>query len=320
MLTIISSSDRGKQDLSRVFSSAKWSGDKNACARSLSLTVLPDADIQLGDHVVFSNEEKVLLDGFVCEISESTGLGSVKTVEVRDRGLQLNKNEAVYKFTSATPAEIVKKVASDFGFKVGVLPDTGSFRLTRNFVDVALYKIIATAYSKASSATGKHYCIRFEGDSLCVRELKRSASTPLLRPGSNLISASATRSITDLVNRVIITDKNGAELSRKEDAQSQKDFGLRQAVIKDSDNAAAEAAKMLEDNASPAYKINVDGLGDVRFVSGETVAVQDKASGLWGIFAIDSDSHTWQSGIYQVSLTLTLKNIMETVDAGSDPK
>ena len=307
-------------DVSQRFSSLTWSGDKNAAARSINVSLLPDTACELGDHAVLSSGGNVLLDGFVTEISQKTGLGSMLEVGIHDRGLQLNRNEGVYKFQNATPADIVKKVCADFSVEVGNLPATGDFRLTRNFVDVALFKIIATAYSKASVATGKHYHIGFVGTKLTVKELGQRASTPLLRPGSNLISASSARSIEKLVNRVVIVDKDGNTLSTKEDAASQRSYGLSQNVLKDSDNAQQEAAKLLEDRAAPEYKISVDGLGDVRYISGETAAVQDRATGLWGIFAIDSDSHTWDGTGYKCSLTLTLKNVMEEVDAGSDPK
>lgn len=325
MMELIVSSSRGTLDLSRLFVSAQWAGSKKSCARTLVVTLpasygdphLPKMDVQLGDHAVFRENGSVLLDGFVSQISETTGMGT-RSVTIHDRGLQLNRNQAAYKFLNAAPEEIVRRVARDFGIAVGDLPGTGNFRLSRNFVGVSLYKIIATAYSKASSSTGVQYSIRFVGDKLCVRELQRRATTPLLRPGSNLISASATRDIENLVNRVVILDKTGAELKRLEDSESQSGFGLSQATLKDSDNARAEAQKMLSEGKDPRYQISVEGLGDTRFVSGETAAVQDKATGLWGIFAIDADTHTWQAGRYTVKLTLTLKNRMETVDAGSE--
>lgn len=320
MLEIIAYTDKGRVDLSRLFSSLKWSGDKNAAARSLSLSIRKDAEVELGDRVVFSRDGAVLLDGFISTIGEKTGLGAMKDVEVHDGGLQLNRNEGVYKFQNAAPAEIARKICGDFGVEVGDLPDTGDFRLTRNFVGVSLYKIIATAYSKAMAATGKRYHIRFVGRKLTVKELQRSPTTPLLRPGSNLISASASRSIEKLVNRVVIVDKDGNVLSTHEDAESQGSYGLSQSVLKDSDNAPKEAAQLLQEQAKPEYKISVEGLGDIRFLSGETAAVQDKATGLWGVFAIDGDSHVWEGSIYKCSLTLTLQNVMEEVDAGTEPK
>lgn len=320
MLEIIAYTGKGRVDLSRLFSSLKWSGDKNAAARSLNISILPEAEVELGDRVAFSSDGEVLLDGFISSISEKTGLGSLKDVEVHDRGLQLNRNQGVYKFQNATPAEIVRTVCGDFGVEIGELPDTGDFRLTRNFVGVSLYKIIATAYSKAMAETGVHYHIRFVGRQLTVKALARRPTTPLLTPGSNLISASASRSIEKLVNRVVIVDKDGNVLTSRDDTGSQTSYGLSQSVMKDSDNAQKEAAQLLREQATPEYKISVEGLGDTRFTSGETVAVQDRATGLWGVFAIDGDSHVWEGGTYKCSLTLTMQNVMEEVDAGTDVK
>ncbi len=325
MMELIVSSSRGALDLSRLFVSASWAGSKKSCARTLTVALpvnpgdkhLPLLDVQLGDHAVFREDGKILLDGFVTKVSDTTGMGT-RSVTIHDRGLHLNRNQASYKFLSATPEEIVRRVAADFGIKVGTLPDTGSFRLSRNFVGVTLYKIIATAYTKAAADTGVQYSIRFTGDELCVYTLQRRATTPLLTPGSNLISASATRDIENLVNRVVIVDKDGAELDRVEDVGSQGSYGLSQKVLKDSDNARSEALETLSDGKTPKYQISVDGLGDTRFISGETAAVQDKSTGLWGIFAIDADTHSWEAGRYTSKLTLTLKNLMDEADAGSE--
>ena len=56
---------------------------------------------------------------------------------------------------------------------------------------------------------------------------------------------------------------------------------------------------------------SVIALGDVRAISGYSLAVQDSKSGLYGLFYIESDTHTFTDGKHEMSLTLAFKNTMD---------
>jgi len=42
------------------------------------------------------------------------------------------------------------------------------------------------------------------------------------------------------------------------------------------------------------------------------VVVRDSSTGLSGVVWIDADTHTWQNGVATMSLTVTLKQMMDT--------
>ena len=52
--------------------------------------------------------------------------------------------------------------------------------------------------------------------------------------------------------------------------------------------------------------------GDLKCIAGNGVEVYDRATGLNGLFWIDSDTHTWENGTHMMSLELNFKNIMDS--------
>jgi cell wall-associated NlpC family hydrolase len=63
---------------------------------------------------------------------------------------------------------------------------------------------------------------------------------------------------------------------------------------------------------------SLSGFGDTTCITGCGVQVKDNASGLIGLFYIDSDSHSWSDGEYTIDLELNFKNMMNEVEAGQD--
>ena len=47
-------------------------------------------------------------------------------------------------------------------------------------------------------------------------------------------------------------------------------------------------------------------------VTGAGAVVRDSSTGLSGVVWIDADTHTWQNGVATMSLTVTLKQMMDT--------
>ena len=60
-------------------------------------------------------------------------------------------------------------------------------------------------------------------------------------------------------------------------------------------------------------RVTLDGInGDLACIAGNGVEVYDKATGLSGVFWIDSDTHTWENGTHIMNLELNFKNIMDS--------
>ena len=132
----------------------------------------------------------------------------------------------------------------------------------------------------------------------------------VLDGGYNLTEASYKSSMQQVVNRVVITNKDGKTVNTLQDAASRRKYGTVQRVYKQQDDVdnAAEARALLKGLERSG---SVTALGDVRAVSGYSVAVQEPVSGLYGKFYVESDTHTWEAGKYTMQLTLAYDNLMD---------
>lgn len=314
-------------DATELIPTVTWSGDYQQCARTLELGLLSSAtdknvpvlSCPLGSGVLLTDSGRGLFSGYIFTRQKATS-DSVIDLSCYDRGIYVKRCEAVYKFTNMTPEAITARICADFGIEVGAIAETG-VKISRNFIGVSLHKIIQTAYTLAAEATGEAYLIRFEGAKLCVIKKAVGADTLVLEGGSNLMSAATTESVAEMINRVGIFDSNGNQVGTQSDEGLIKLYGLMQSYLKQSsdEDSDAKAKKLLEDNGV-SQKITVENLGDVRCITGNSIVVREPYTGVYGLFWIDGDVHTWKNGQYYNKLTLNFKRIMDEQEAGSLPK
>lgn len=326
MLKLLITDSHGTVDVTQLVSTITWSGDYQQCARILEFGLLssttdksiPIVRCELGSGVSFMQDNRELFNGYIFARQKGTE-GNTIDITCYDRGIYIKRNESTYKFTNMTPETIAKRVCSDFGIPIGTLATTG-IKITRNFIGVNLYNIIQTAYTLASEQNGKKYMIRFEGANMCIIEKTITDKTLIIEGGSNLMSASTTESISNMINQVAIYNNKDVLIGTQKDTESIKLYGLMQSYIKQSDNedATAKAKKLISDNGV-SQKITINNLGNAANITGGTVVVREPYTGLYGLFYIDSDVHTWKNGQYYNKLVVNFKNIMDEQEAGSLP-
>lgn len=326
MLKLFIKNSDGTFDISQLISQINWSGDYQQCARTLSFSLLsspidkaiPVVKCDLGNPITFMQDNKILFEGFVFERSKSTASSAID-VSCFDRGIYLKRNRTSYKFTNLAPEAIAKRLCADFGIEVGEIAETG-VKISRNFLGSTLYEIIQTGYTLAAADTKKKYQITFKGAKLNVSEKKITDETLVIEGGSNLIYASTTESISNMVNQVAIYDKNEKLLRTIKNDEAIRLYGLMQEYIKQSEgtDAGSKAQKLIDDNGVQ-QKITVNNLGNVANITGGTVVVREPHTGLYGLFYIDSDIHTWKNGLYLIKLVLNFRNIMDEKEVGELP-
>lgn len=150
---------------------------------------------------------------------------------------------------------------------------------------------------------------------VCV--IEKGALCGVVLDGSyNLTEATYKTSLQKLVDRVIVTDKNGNQTSVVEDAGAQSKYGVVQRVYKQEEgkDATSEAKSLLYIMDQSA---TVTAASDTRAVSGYAIAVQEATTGLYGKFYIESDTHTFEDGKEMMQLTLAFSNMMDEKEAGS---
>ena len=311
----------GTREITELITTATWSGDKAAITRKLTFTLFHEEGAdrpvpQEGDGVTLEGESGVLFSGWVVKTSQSSESVTMDATAM-DGGMYLKANDGTYLFRGAAAEDIAAAVCADHGYPVKALAATG-VPLDRKFPDTRLDRIIRTAYSLASEQTGERYAIRMTPEGLEVKVLDQSGGSINLRPRSNLMEATTTRSIENMCNSVGIYDEYGTRLTSIQDQEAIALYGLMERHVRQGeDEGRSQAAALLEDGALQ-QTVSVQVLGDERLITGETVVVEEPETGLQGIFWIDADSHTWARGQYTCRLTLNCRSVMATAGAGSE--
>lgn len=326
MIKVTISGSAGVSDITQLLPSITWSGDYQQCVRTLDFDMvqspidknIPVIKCDLGNLVTLTQDGRVLFIGYVFSREKSTNSSGI-SLKCYDRGIYLKQNKGTYKFTGQTAESIAKRVCSDFGIPVGNIASTG-IGITRIFSGVSLYEIIQTAYTLASQKSGKKYIVRFVGEKLSVLEKKINEETLIIKGGINLMQADVSESIDNMVNQVAIYDDSDHLIRTVKNDASMKLYGMIQEQVKQTtgSDAAAQANELLK-KAEPEQKITVESLGNIANITGGTVVVQEPYTGAYGMFFIDSDTHTWKNGQYYNKLVLNFQNMMDEKEAGSLP-
>lgn len=326
MPTLYIKGSSGTTDITQLVPTITWSGDYQQRARGLDFSMIsspvdssiPVVKCELGTAVTLMEGGTTLFEGFVFSRQKST---SSNTIDFGcfDRGFYL-KSKTSYKFSNVTPEAITRRVCTDFGISAGAITATG-FKLSRNFLGSSLYDIIQTAYTLASASTKKKYHIIFRGAQLCVVEKTANENTLVIEGGSNLMDATTSESIENMINQVAVYDKDDKLIKTLKNAEAIGLYGVMQDYIKQGEkepDVTPQAQKMIDDNGEE-QKITLNNLGNIANVTGGTVVVREPYTGLYGLFFIDSDVHTWKNGIYLNKLVVNFKNIMDEKDVGALP-
>lgn len=303
-----------------------WSGDKRRAARTLTFELatsqadanLPAVPCTEGTVAsLWDDEGRGIFQGVVTNTALRDS-SPVVSVTCHDGGMYLANNDGTLKVREETPEDAVARLCQEYGISVGELAATG-VRVSRKFASVSLWGIVTTLYTLAAQQTGKRYQARFEWDKLTVRERTEGQSSLVIRPYSNLLTSSTSRSIESMRNSVGIYDKDGRRLDTIRDEAAVALYGLmeRHMVQRDGEDARPEAQRVLQDNGL-AQSITVTCLGDTRLTTGQTVVARNLVAGLSGILWIDSDKHSWTDGIHTATLTLNLRNVMYEGSQGGE--
>lgn len=318
--------DGATANITQLCRSITWGGDWRNAARTLAYAPvasaddphLPHAPTDLGGSVQFWLGSQLLMDAYALERTRDS-LGNTIDVTAYDRGLYLTRNSAFLRAQGQTAESVTAALCAQFGIPVGALAATG-VPITRNFLGVSLYKIIMTLYSLAADQTGRQYRIRFLGAKLEVVEMGVSEHTIRLKPGSNLLSCVTKESASAMTNSVAIYDEQCRLVAKQQDDAAVALYGLMQQAIKAKsyDDPEGHAQQLLKDGGLKTT-ITATALGNTKLVTGNTVALEEPVTGTCGLFWIQSDSHTWQRGLYRTKLTLSLERLMDRQEAGSLP-
>lgn len=314
------------QDITEYVSSISWGGSKSEVARKLELKVVNapvDKNITplimgLAEPVYLFEDDGITerFRGFIVDREANSATGTI-TYTAYDLLFYTLKSSATYNFSGETAESITKIVCDDLEIPVGSVVSTGiSQKLIVQGVNI--YEIIMQAYTQAYQQNGKQYHVTAKKGLLNVEEMGNVVCEIELTEDSNITASSQKESISNMVNKVRIYDGEGNPAGV---VQNDADIGygiFQQVYTKEEGKDASTTAKSMFKGVEKTFEIQ--GINTNEAVTGVGAIIRDSTTGLSGLVWIDADTHTWDNGVATMSLTVTLKQMMDTKEASSNTK
>lgn len=307
-------------DITEVVSSVSWGGSVTQAARTAEITILnapEDANVNnlnltigAGDTIkLYENEENIFL-GEVQTAEKLSAYGTV-TYSCTDLLAHLLRSTEMYNFANTTAEDITRKVCADFAIETGEIAASKAL-IKKLIIDGStIYDTIMQAYTKASKQTGELYICRMNGTKLSVEIKGTVVQNFVLAEGCNITNTTYQETIENMVNAVKIYDDAGRQIGEVKNDDWIQRYGIYQQIYK-KENGINEVIAATNMFVGIEKKVTLDGIdGNLKCIAGNAVEVWDKATGLDGIFWIDSDTHTWENGTHTMNLELNFKNLMD---------
>ena len=139
---------------------------------------------------------------------------------------------------------------------------------------------------------------------------KGKSSGVTLTQGVSIIGANSTDTSDNIVNVVRIYDEKGELQGKVQNKKSTKRYGIFQKIYEkesgiDAKKAAQALLQWLSKSESCEAPVNT------KAISGDSIKIDDKATGLSGTFYIVGDSHRIADGVHTMRLDIVWKLKME---------
>lgn len=314
----------GEKDITEYISSISWGGSKSEVARKLVIKVINaplDTNITpialgLADPIYLFDEDgkTELFRGFIAD-RESSSVTGVVTYTAYDLLYYTLKSKATYNFSSKTAEAIATMVCNDVEIPIGSLASTG-IRQKLIVQSKTIYEIIMQAYTQAHEQNGVNYQVTTKKGKLNVEVMGGVVCSIVLSEDANITESTYRESLNSMVNKVKIYDGEGNQVGEVQNDSDLK-YGIFQATYtKEEGKDAVTTAKSMFNGVEKTFTLNCTNVNEA--VTGAGAVVRDSATGLKGLVWIDSDTHTWENGVATMSLTVTLKQIMDTKEVSGD--
>lgn len=307
-------------DITKYCTSVQISGDVQQCARKLDVTLIyPIFDrnhskTQVGPGTlvwVLDDKGTEIFRGMVFnrELSSSQQI----TFTAYDFLIYLLKSKASYNFKAVSPAKVVDTICKEVGLTKGNIPNI-NIPITRLFQSSSLYDIIMTTYTEISKQNGIQYIPMIKNKSLNIIEKGLIINDYFIGVNNNLLSASYSDTLDNMINIVKIYDDNGGYVGKVENGSWEETFGvLQEAYAKEEDKDPYVVAKNMLHGID--NQVSIEVVGDLRCRTGYGVKLHVPYVSVLDdrVWFIDADTHSFDmsSGKYTTQLTLYSENKMD---------
>ena len=305
------------QDITGMVDSIRWAGSAEEVSRSCDISYVNapyDPVVASLPRPALGNRISVVVDGSeifsgrITGSEKSSSYGTVTANCVEDSNI-LAQNKCKYCFNEPiSPEEVTATICADYEFPVGYLEGTGVEITSLIINGETIIDAIAMAYAEATKQNGKKYRVYMDGGALCVSERGYVQAAYVLSENSNITESHYTEHSDGMVNNVILYDESGNRIGEVSDEASIGAYGTYTEIVQTEINVDPEtkAASMMQ---GPEQSLSVTALGNIGCVSGNAVELMDSATGLHGIYWIQSDQHEFRNNMHTMQLELSFKEL-----------
>ena len=275
-----------------VLDGLNWSGARDMCTRTLNFSFLynpqkkdiPIYKVKVGSRVEWKENNKTLFLGYVETMPYNTDDDSI-ALTCQDLSTRLIRSTFIGRM-QGTLTELANNICGTFGIKNGIESDSTHKHNIVSDGDLTYYDVLKTA---CDSVFGTDYTLYMNGDTL---ELAKKDVIDTFTIGYNIRSSSFQQSMSDMVNKVLIIDNNGAVLDAIENTEDINNYGLFQSTYNyntDSKNNLADAQKLLKGVTNEG---SILCNNNNECISGRRIKIFEPVNNFNGIFEIQTDNHT----------------------------
>lgn len=278
-------------EIKTILDGMTWSGARDICTRQLVFSFLcnplkkdiPIYKVNVGSKVEWIENGTTRFLGYVEEMPYNTDDDTI-TLTCQDLTTRLIRSTFIGRM-KGTLTELANNICGSFGIKNGIESDSTHIHNIVSEGDLTYYDVL----SIACQSVFDRFTLYMDGDTL---KLTDTTTVNKFEIGLNIRSSSFRQSISDMINRVLIIDNNGAILQAVENTEDIQKYGLFQSTYnynKDSKNNLAEAQKVLKGIKNEgSIVVNNDN----NCISGRRIEIFEPVNNLNGIFEIQTDNHT----------------------------
>lgn len=314
MLEILLDNKDGKViDISELVSSVSWKTVRIGQPGSLDMRLIKHKDLKIESGAIVrvrANKQNVFY-GYVFTVERSQDDDVQVTAYDQIRYLLSNDT---YVFSNATATQVIRKIAQDFGLKVGSLADTG-YRIPSLVEDnQKLLDIICKALDLTLISTGNIFVFYDNFGSLTLQNANNMRVNVVIGDESLDYGYSHKISIDDdTYNRIKLVQDNKDTGKREvyvaQDSRNIAKWGRLQYFQKvDEKLNSAQIKQMLDQLIQLKNRekktFTIDAIGDLRIRAGVYVPIMIKELGINQHFLVDECTHKWDGGEHTMQLSL----------------
>lgn len=290
------------------------SGSKEQASRTMTLNCAKsggNTDFPIGSLVVIYLNSKELMRYIITKKNIKRSGTTIKYT-CRDIRWWMTRSKIDKKFENKSASDIFKELCKICDIPMGEVEDTEFKFKTLHFLKKSPWDILITALTETRKRTGEKFITKVERGRLCLVKKSKQVRKWVIEESVNLIDSEYEESMEDMYTKVKVegkTKKGKTITSIKSNAAMQKQYGIMQEYISQSDSTTQEeinkiATQQLKELAKLKKSGTITAIGIDGVYSGGAVYVIDKETGLVGGFYIEADEHSYSNGYHEMKLTL----------------